>query len=203
MVWILEWLYVKELKRNPEAEVQTYNLLRLNCAWYFSFAGQVGANLYYTWPCPRLACRHGSLSVARHRDYFWVSYRSISIISVGVRFVLLSTARLQKFADLTLWNINFLHNINITTVLPVLYGSETWSLTLREEHRLRVFEKRVRRRIFGPKGGRILWKRQRTYGFHKRQVISWPTERQLVPKEGLCIVNLVNVSYLACVALSF
>jgi hypothetical protein len=39
-----------------------------------------------------------------------------------------------------------------TIILPVvLYGCETWSLTLREEHRLRVFENRVlRRRIFGP-----------------------------------------------------
>jgi hypothetical protein len=33
----------------------------------------------------------------------------------------------------------------------VLYGCETWSLTLREEHRLRVLENRVLRRIFGPK----------------------------------------------------
>jgi hypothetical protein len=33
----------------------------------------------------------------------------------------------------------------------VLYGCEIWSLTLREEHRLRVFENRVLRRIFGPK----------------------------------------------------
>ena len=33
----------------------------------------------------------------------------------------------------------------------VLYGCETWSLTLREEHRLRVFENRVLGRIFGPK----------------------------------------------------
>jgi hypothetical protein len=31
------------------------------------------------------------------------------------------------------------------------YGCETWSLTLREEHRLRVFENRVLRRIFGPR----------------------------------------------------
>jgi hypothetical protein len=39
-----------------------------------------------------------------------------------------------------------------TVILPVvLYGCETWSLTLGEEHRLRVFEKRVLRRIFGPK----------------------------------------------------
>jgi hypothetical protein len=37
-------------------------------------------------------------------------------------------------------------------ILPVvLYGCETWSLTLREEHRLRVFENRVLRGIFGPK----------------------------------------------------
>jgi hypothetical protein len=33
----------------------------------------------------------------------------------------------------------------------VLYGCETWSLTLREGHRLRLFENRVLRRIFGPK----------------------------------------------------
>ena len=39
-----------------------------------------------------------------------------------------------------------------TIILPVvLYGCETWSLTLREEHRLRVFESRVLRKIFGPK----------------------------------------------------
>jgi hypothetical protein len=33
----------------------------------------------------------------------------------------------------------------------VLYGCETWSLTLREERRLRVFENRVLRRVFGPR----------------------------------------------------
>jgi hypothetical protein len=39
-----------------------------------------------------------------------------------------------------------------TVILPfVLYGCETWSLTLREEHGLRVSEKRVLRRIFGSK----------------------------------------------------
>jgi hypothetical protein len=37
-------------------------------------------------------------------------------------------------------------------MLPVvLYGCETWSLTLREECRLRAFENRVLRRLFGPK----------------------------------------------------
>jgi hypothetical protein len=38
-----------------------------------------------------------------------------------------------------------------TIILPVvLNGCETWSLTLREEHRLRVFENRVLQKIFGP-----------------------------------------------------
>jgi hypothetical protein len=43
----------------------------------------------------------------------------------------------------------------------VLYGCETWSLTLREEHRLKVFENRVLRRIFGPKRDEVTggWKR--------------------------------------------
>ena len=37
--------------------------------------------------------------------------------------------------------------------MPVLlYGRETWSLTLKEECRLRIFENRILRRIFGPKG---------------------------------------------------
>jgi hypothetical protein len=39
-----------------------------------------------------------------------------------------------------------------TIILPVVvYGCETWSLTLREEHKLKVFENRVLRRIFGSK----------------------------------------------------
>ena len=39
-----------------------------------------------------------------------------------------------------------------TIILPVVvYGCETWSLTLKEERRLRVFENRMLRRIFGPK----------------------------------------------------
>jgi hypothetical protein len=42
-----------------------------------------------------------------------------------------------------------------------LYGCETWSLTLREEQRLRVFEIRVLRKISGPKRGEVTveWRR--------------------------------------------
>jgi hypothetical protein len=52
----------------------------------------------------------------------------------------------------------FLLEIRIykTIILPlVLHGCETWSLTLREEYRLKVFENRVLRRIFGPKRGEM------------------------------------------------
>jgi hypothetical protein len=39
---------------------------------------------------------------------------------------------------------------------PVLYGCETWALILTEEHRPRVFEEMVLRRIFGPKSAEII-----------------------------------------------
>jgi hypothetical protein len=43
-----------------------------------------------------------------------------------------------------------------TIILPVvLYGCETWSLTLSEKHRLRVFENRFLRKIFGPKWAEV------------------------------------------------
>jgi hypothetical protein len=43
-----------------------------------------------------------------------------------------------------------------TIILPVvLYGCETWSLKLGEEHRLRVFENRVLRRVFGPQMDKV------------------------------------------------
>jgi hypothetical protein len=41
------------------------------------------------------------------------------------------------------------------TLAVVLYGCETWSLTLREERRLRVFENRVLREIFGAEGDEV------------------------------------------------
>jgi hypothetical protein len=56
-----------------------------------------------------------------------------------------------------------------TIILPVvLYGCETWSLTLREERRLRVFENRVLRRIFGLKRDEVAggWRKLRNDELH-------------------------------------
>jgi len=63
------------------------------------------------------------------------------LLSLGAES-LLSSSLLYKNLKLKMYR---------TIILPVLYGCETWSLTLREEHRLRVFESRVLRRIFGPR----------------------------------------------------
>jgi hypothetical protein len=57
----------------------------------------------------------------------------------------------QNLLSSSLLSKNLKIKIYRTIILPVvLYGCETWSLTLREERRLRVFENRVLRRIFGP-----------------------------------------------------
>jgi len=58
----------------------------------------------------------------------------------------------QNILSSSLLTSNLKFTIYRNIILPVvLYGCETWSLTLREERRLRVFENRVLRRIFGPK----------------------------------------------------
>jgi hypothetical protein len=58
----------------------------------------------------------------------------------------------QNILSSRLLSKNITIRIYKTIILPVvLYGCATWSLTLREEHRMRVFENRVLRRIFGPK----------------------------------------------------
>jgi hypothetical protein len=61
----------------------------------------------------------------------------------------------QNILSSCLLSKNLKIRIYKTIILPVLYGCETWSLTLKEEHRLRVFENRVLRNIFGPKRGEV------------------------------------------------
>jgi hypothetical protein len=56
-----------------------------------------------------------------------------------------------------------------TIILPVvLYGCDSWSLTLREAHRLEVFENRVLRKIFGPKRDEVTeeWRKLHTEELH-------------------------------------
>jgi hypothetical protein len=63
----------------------------------------------------------------------------------------------QNLLSSRLLSKNLRIRIYRTTILPVvLYGCETWLLTLKEECRLRVFENRVLRRIFGPKRDEVM-----------------------------------------------
>ena len=57
----------------------------------------------------------------------------------------------MHFLSSSLLSKNIKFKIYRTIMFAVLYGCETWSFTLRDECRLRVFEKRVLRRIFWPK----------------------------------------------------
>jgi hypothetical protein len=62
----------------------------------------------------------------------------------------------QSLLSFHLWSRNLKVKIYKTIILPVvLYGCEIWSLTLREEHGLKVFQNRVPRRIFGRKGDEV------------------------------------------------
>jgi hypothetical protein len=57
----------------------------------------------------------------------------------------------------------------------VLYGCETWSLTLREEHRLRVFKNRVLRRLFGPKRNEVTGEWRKLHNEELRDLYSSPS----------------------------
>jgi len=59
--------------------------------------------------------------------------------------------------------------------LPVvLYGCETWSLTLREERRLRVFENRVLMKVFGPKGDEVTGELRKLHNEELNDLYSLP-----------------------------
>ena len=68
----------------------------------------------------------------------------------------------QNILSSSLLSKNLKIKIYRNIILPlVLFGCENWSLTLREERRLRVFENRVLRKILGPKGEEVpgVWRK--------------------------------------------
>jgi hypothetical protein len=85
---------------------------------------------------------------------------SVNVCYHSVRNILLSYL-LSKNVTIRIYNI---------IILPVvLYAWETWSLTLRGKHRLRVFENRMLRRIFGPKRDEVAgdWRKVHNEELHK------------------------------------
>ena len=80
--------------------------------------------------------------------------------------ILLSSRLLSKNLEIKIYR---------TIILPVvLYGCETWSLTMREKRRLRVFENRVLRRIFGPRKEEVTGEWRRLHNEELRDLYSLP-----------------------------
>jgi hypothetical protein len=78
----------------------------------------------------------------------------------------------------------------------VLHGCETWSLTLREEHRLRVFVNRMLRRIFGPKRDEVIggWRKLHNEEIHN--LYSAPSIIRIIKSRkkrwGACSTHVVE-----------
>ena len=71
---------------------------------------------------------------------------------------------MQNLLSSSLLSKNLKIKIYRNIILPlVLYGCETWSLTLREERKMRVFENTVLRRIFGPRRDEVTGERRRLH----------------------------------------
>ena len=67
-----------------------------------------------------------------------------------------------------------------TIILPVLYGCETWSLILREERKLRVFENMVLRRIFRPRRDEVTGERRRLHNEEINYLYSSPNTVRVI-----------------------
>ena len=81
----------------------------------------------------------------------------------------------QNPSSSTLPSKNLKIKIYRTTIFPVvLYGCETWSLTLREDRKLEVFENMVLRRIFGPRRDEATGKWRRLHNEELNDLYSWP-----------------------------
>jgi hypothetical protein len=78
-----------------------------------------------------------------------------------------------------------------TIILPVvLYGCETWSLTLREEHGLRVFENRVLR-IFGPKRDEVTGGWRKLYNEELHNLYSSPSIIRMIKSRRMRLAGHV------------
>jgi hypothetical protein len=72
------------------------------------------------------------------------------------------------------------HSVQNIILSVVLYGCEIRSLTLREEHRLRVFENRVLRRIFGPKRDELMGEWRKLHNEELRDLYSSPSKIRII-----------------------
>ena len=82
---------------------------------------------------------------------------------------------MQNLLSSSLLSKNLKIKIYRTIILPVVYGCETWLLTLRNEHRLRVFENSMLRRIFGLKRDEVTGEWRKLHNEELNDVHSSPS----------------------------
>jgi hypothetical protein len=81
-----------------------------------------------------------------------------------------------------------------TIIFPViLCGCETWSLTLKEEHRLKVSENRVLRRIFGPKSEEVAGYWRRLHSEKVQNLYAIPTIRVIKSRRIRLADNVARI----------
>jgi hypothetical protein len=114
--------------------------------------------------------------------YLGMTVINLNLIQEGVKRRLNSVNSVQNLLSSCLLSKNLKIRIHKTIILPVvLYGCETWSLKLREEHRLAVFENRVLRRIFGPKRDEVTgeWRKPRIEEHRSPSIIKLINARRM------------------------
>ena len=100
----------------------------------------------------------------------------------------------QNLLSSRLLSKNLRIKIYRTIILPVvLYGFETWSLTLREERRLRVFESWVLRRVFGPKRDEVIGEWRKLHNEKLRDFYSLPNTVRVVKSRRMRWVGHVTL----------
>ncbi|KAJ4450607.1 hypothetical protein ANN_02033 [Periplaneta americana] len=124
------------------------------------------------------ASKEIGLEVNPEKTKYMIMSRDQNIVRNGtIKFGDLSFEEVEKFKYLgatkllssSLLSKNLKVRIYKTVILPVvLYGCETWTLTLREEQRLRVFENKVLRKIFGAKRDEVIgeWRKLHNAELH-------------------------------------
>ena len=105
---------------------------------------------------------------------------------------MLAIIRCRIFLSSRLLSKNIKIKIYRTIILPVvLYGCETWSLILREETKLRVFENKVLRRIFGPRRDEVTGEWRRLHNEELNDLYSSPNIVRVIKSRRMIWVGHV------------
>ncbi|KAJ4439560.1 hypothetical protein ANN_07687 [Periplaneta americana] len=124
------------------------------------------------------ASKEIGLEVNPEKTKYMIMSRDENIVRNGnIKIENLSFEEVEKFKYLGATSAvkNLKVRIYKTVILPVvLYDCKTWTLTLREEHRLRVFEKKVLRKIFGAKRDEVTGERRKLHNTELHALYSSP-----------------------------